>query len=108
LKTSHKGTPTQTAKKGAAISRLSHIQIIFLSSADPASLAKMMQVERTVKSALRRHLLRANHPHVPGRVGPDRVGDVRQRGADAGARLRGVDAGLGDADPMRDYRRSVG
>jgi hypothetical protein len=74
----------------------------------PASWAKMMQVERSVKSALRRHLLRADHPHVPGRVGPDRVGDVRQCGADASARLQGVGAGRGDAELMRDYRRSVG
>ena len=68
----------------------------------------MMQVDRSVKSALRRHLLRADHPHVPGRVGPDRVGDVRQCGADASARLQGVGAGRGDPEPMRDYRRSVG
>jgi len=77
-------------------------------TAAPASWAKMMQVERSVKSALRRQLLRADHPHVPGQVGPDRVGDVRQRGADASARLQGVGAGRGDVEPMRDYRRSVG
>jgi hypothetical protein len=77
-------------------------------TAAPASWAKMMQVERSVKSTPRRHLLRADHPYVPGQVGPDRVGDVRQRGADASARLQGVGAGRGDAEPMRDYRRSVG
>jgi len=69
-------------------------------SAAPASWAKMMQVERSVKSALRRHLLRIGHPHDPGRIGPDP--DVRQRGADASARLQGVGAGRGDAEPMRD------
>jgi len=73
LKTSHKGAPTQTAKKGAAISRFS----LGPTTAAPASWAKMKQRERSVKSALRRHLLRADHPHVPARVGPDRVGDVR-------------------------------
>jgi hypothetical protein len=77
-------------------------------TAAPASWAKMMQVERSVKSALRRYLLPADHPHVPGRVRPDRVGDVRQRGADASARLQGVGAGRGDAEPLRDYRRSDG
>jgi len=35
-------------------------------TAAPASWAKMMQVERSVKSALRRQLLRADRPHVPG------------------------------------------
>jgi hypothetical protein len=50
-------------------------------TAAPASLAKMMQVERSVKSALRRHLLRADQGAGPGR---------------------------GDAEPMREYRRSVG
>ena len=77
-------------------------------TAAPAAWAKMMRVERSVMSALRRHLLRADHPHVPGRVGPDRVGDVRQCGAEASARLQGAGAGRGDAEPMRDYRRSVG
>jgi hypothetical protein len=77
-------------------------------TASPAAWAKMMQVERSVMSALRRHLLRADHPHLPGRVGSDRVGDVRQRRADASARLHSVGAGRGDAEPMRDYRRSVG
>jgi hypothetical protein len=74
----------------------------------PASWAKMTQVERSVKSAPHRHLLRADHPHVPGQIGLDRVGDVRQRGADACACLQDVGADLGDAEPMRDYRRSVG
>jgi hypothetical protein len=68
----------------------------------------MMQVKRLVKSALRRHLFRDDHPNVPGRAGPDRVGNVRQREADASARLQGVGAGRGDAELMRDYRRSAG
>jgi hypothetical protein len=52
-------------------------------TAAPASWANMTQMGRSVKSAVRRHLLRADHPHVPGRVGAD-------------------------AEPLRGERRSAG
>ncbi len=56
----------------------------------------------------RRHLLRPDHQHVPGGARPDRVGGVRQRVAEAGARgVEVVRAGCDDAEPVRCHRGNV-